>query len=85
MTTGVGLLVIGYWLLVIGGRALALHAGLKSRFKKTALQRNAPKFSILNSQFSINYRLLVTRYSLLVSTIRFLIPHSSFLILRGVR
>ncbi len=35
--------VIGYWLLVIGGRASALHfAGLKSRLQK---------FSILNPQF----------------------------------
>ncbi len=55
--------VIGYWSLVIGGRASALHAGLKSRFQKTALQRNAPKFSILNSQFSIK-NLPTTHYPL---------------------
>ncbi len=58
MTTGVVLLVywcIGvlvYW--YIKGRDRALHwAGMNSRFQKYAPQSDAPKFSILNSQFSI--------------------------------
>ena len=46
--------VIGYWLSVIGGRTSTLNCvGLKSRLHKNALRRNAPKFSILNYQFSI--------------------------------
>ncbi len=52
------------WLLVywyIGGRALALHAGLKSRLQKTALQSNAPKlFTIHHSPFTI--KILSTTY-----------------------
>ncbi len=54
----------------------SIIAGMNSRLHKYALQSSAPKFSILNSQFSIKNRLLVTSYSLLVKEI----PHSSFLI-----
>ncbi len=50
------LLVIGYWLLRAGLQPC--NAGLKSRLQKDALRSSAPKFSILNSQFSIKKQFL---------------------------
>jgi len=75
--------VIGYWLLVIGGRAEALHcAGLKSHLQKIALQSNAPKpFTIHHSPFTLSWDGNPTlRNWLLVPNLRFLIHHSSFII-----
>ncbi len=66
------------WLLVywyIGGRAKALHAGLKSHLQKAALQSNAPKlFTIHHSPFTIK-NLPTTRYLLRIEN--FIIARNS--------
>ena len=76
--TVIGLLV--YW--CIGEM---IFAGTTSRFYGNVLYRNTQKFSIFHLPSSIlpwdsnptlhNSRFLVTSYSLLISTIRFLTPH----------
>ncbi|WP_457602703.1 hypothetical protein [Nitratifractor sp.] len=67
--------VLVYW--YIGGRALALHAGLKSRLhihiKGSVAKQRPPKlFTIHHSSFIIRKR-----------SFRFLIPH--FFVLKGAR
>ena len=79
---------IGHWALVIGN-AFRRVSFVVCRLNKSVAKQRKPKFSILNSQFSINSwdsnptlhnsRFLVTSYSLLVSTIRFLTHHSLLL------
>jgi len=60
-------LAISHWSLVIGGAFGAVISVLVYWYIGSVAQQRQPKFSILNSQFSIKNR--------------FLIPHSSFLIL----
>ncbi|WP_456430012.1 hypothetical protein [Nitratifractor sp.] len=88
---------IGHWAFGIWGRASALLAGLKSRLHKIASHRDAPKFSILNSQFSIISRLSFEQGFAPLSRLKkgvakqrkpksFIIHHSSFITFsRGAR
>ncbi|WP_456456512.1 hypothetical protein [Nitratifractor sp.] len=57
------LLIIGilvYW--YIGGRAKALHAGLKSHLQKAALQSNAPKLFTIKNLPTTRYLLRIENF-----------------------